>query len=97
MVRAEPVPSGAELPHAVFSIPANAVRLRPNHWDDVVDTPRPAFELYADRADLDLQAVVLEDHAVIVACLGMDDFAKIGPCPMIPPIGREVKLTNNAG
>lgn len=48
----------------------------PNHWDDVVDTPRPAFELHADRADLDLQTVVLEDHAVIVACLGMDDFAK---------------------
>jgi len=63
MVRAEPVPSGAELPHAVFSIPADAVSLRPNHWDDVVDAPHPASVLNADRADFDLQGLWVDDFA----------------------------------
>jgi len=34
MIRAEPVPSGAKLPHTVFPIPADAVRRRPDRWDD---------------------------------------------------------------
>ena len=50
--------------------------------DDGVDAPGPEIHgagrvLNADRTDLGLAVLALEDNAVVVVGLGMDDFAQI--------------------
>jgi hypothetical protein len=44
-----------------------------------------AAVLDADRADLDLEAVLIEEDAVVVDRLGVKDFAEMS-YPIIPPI-----------
>ena len=48
----------------------------------VVDPPRPALKLNADRADLDLIAAIANDNPIVVARLRVVLFAlKQGPWP----------------
>ena len=56
----------------MLSILANALRVDIAHRDHAVDGPSPMLGTAAavpdaDRADLDLEAVVLENDAVVVA------------------------------
>jgi hypothetical protein len=74
-IRAELVPCRSELPHAVLSILAYALRVDLAHGDHAIDAPSPMLGgtnpvLYADRSDLDLEAVVLEEDAVISIAWG---------------------------
>jgi hypothetical protein len=41
--------------------------------------------LDSNRPDLELAVLTLQDDAVVVASLGMDDFAPTGSSRMIPP------------
>jgi hypothetical protein len=81
-IRAEPFPRRPELAHAVLSICAGALRVDLPHRNDGVDRPDPvlgrtAAALDTDLADLGLEAVILEDDAVVVVGLGMDHFAQV--------------------
>jgi hypothetical protein len=81
-IRAELVPSRPEPPHAILAIPASALGVALAHRDHGVDGPSPmlgtaAAVLDADRADLDLEAVIIEEDAVVVDRLGVKDFAEM--------------------
>jgi hypothetical protein len=63
--------------HAVLTILADSFGVHLFHGDDRIDAPVPAFKLNADRAEFDLYAiVVLEEDAIIIVSLRMDDFAE---------------------
>jgi len=47
------------------------------HRDDGIDCPGPCgAELDADRSDFELVTVALEDDAVVLVSLGMDDLSQ---------------------
>jgi hypothetical protein len=91
-IGAESIRCRAKLLDAVRSIFAGALQLGVSHGNYVVDPPRPALELNADRADLDLIAAIANDNAIVVARLRVVLFAqKQVHGPMIPPIRGKMK------
>jgi len=58
-ISAEAVPGRPELLHAILTVFAAAFGRFASHRDHAVDAPMPTLKLNADRADLDLIAVVL--------------------------------------
>jgi hypothetical protein len=84
VVARKPLPSGAKGAHAVAPIAASAGRLKLAHRDHGIDRPGPilsgaATVLNPDRTDLDLQAVLFEDNAVVVVGPRVNDLAEIDP------------------
>jgi hypothetical protein len=91
-IGAESIRCRAKLLHAVRSIFAGALQLGVSHGNYVVDSPRPALKLNADRADLDLIAAIANDNPIVVARPRAVLFAqKQVHGPMIPPIRGKVK------
>ena len=81
--------SSANLAHAPLNFRMQSARfgaaalspVRP-HGDHGIDAPGPMLGdatavLNADGADLDIQAVIFEDDAVVVVRLWMNDFAEV--------------------
>ena len=79
LVGGKPLPGRLELPHAVPAIDAFPLRLVVARRDDGIDSLSPCGPvLDADRPDLDLVALTLEDDViVVVVSLGMDDPSQI--------------------
>ena len=82
LVVGEPRPRLFELPHAVGAVGAAALSPVRPHGDHGIDAPGPMLGdatavLNADGADLDIQAVIFEDDAVVVVRLWMNDFAEV--------------------
>jgi len=80
-ISAELVPCCLKPLHAVLPILAGALRIDLPHRDHGIDGPDPslgsaAAVLDADRADLQLEAVVFENDAVIILGLGMNDLRR---------------------
>ena len=72
------IPSRPELSHAVLAVRAFALRQLSAHRDDRIDGPTPhTLVLDSNRPDLYLVAIELEDDAIVVVSLGVDDFAEI--------------------
>ena len=69
------------------------------HREHGVDAPGPEIRsprrmLDADRPDLELAVLALEDHAVVVVGLGVDDFAQIeSQCASYDETGRRPEGT----
>jgi hypothetical protein len=71
VISAEPIPSRLELLHTVFAVLAGAFGLGVLHRNGAADSPGPqlcgaAAVLYRDRADLDVDTVVLEDYPMVI-------------------------------
>jgi len=78
LVGGKPLPGSLELPHAVPAILAFPLRLQDAHRDNSVDSPTPCGPLLdADRPDLELVAITLQDDAIVVVSLRVDDLAQV--------------------
>src|SRR5215831_250675 len=75
LVGGKPLPGGLELPHAVPAVLAFPLRLVSAQRDHGIESPPPCGPMLdTDRPDLELVAIELQNDAIVVVSLRVNDF-----------------------